>query len=125
MRNGKTNPASVSVHSSGAHFRLLRESHRTPVKGVVLHWWTGAPELTEDAVRLGCHFSVPPAMISSRGALEHIPLRPNPVRDRPQGTRRRPTWSGRAVRIRTRNALGSSAAESSDPTLAHAARAPG
>lgn len=66
-------PRIVSVHSSGAHFQVLRELHRTPVKGVVLHWWTGTPELTEEAVRLGCHFSVPPAMITSRNALEHIP----------------------------------------------------
>lgn len=66
-------PRIVSVHSSGAHLQVLRELHRTPVEGVILHWWTGGAEMTEEAVRLGCYFSLPPAMMSSDEALSLIP----------------------------------------------------
>lgn len=82
-------PRVVSVHSSGAHFQLLRELHRTPVSGVILHWWTGSPELTEEAVRLGCYFSLPPAMMSSLDVIDLIPLeRVLPETDHPYGDRR-------------------------------------
>jgi TatD DNase family protein len=84
-------PRMVSVHSSGAHFRVLRELHRTPVDGVVLHWWTGSIELTEEAVRLGCYFSLPPAMMSSDEMLRVIPIdRILPETDHPYGDRRTP-----------------------------------
>ncbi len=66
-------PRIVSIHSSGAHLRVLRELHRTPVHGAILHWWTGNAELTEEAVRLGCYFSLPPAMMSSEEILRAIP----------------------------------------------------
>jgi TatD DNase family protein len=84
-------PRMVSVHSSGAHFQTLRELHRTPVNGVVLHWWTGSAELTEEAVRLGCYFSQPPAMMSSQETLKLIPTdRILPETDHPYGDRRTP-----------------------------------
>lgn len=84
-------PRIVSVHSSGAHFRVLRELHRTPVDGVILHWWTGSPELTEEAVRLGCYFSLPPAMMSSTDTLKLIPIeRILPETDHPYGDRYSP-----------------------------------
>ncbi|MCJ1697591.1 TatD family hydrolase [Rathayibacter caricis] len=81
-------PRVVSVHSSGAHLRVLRELHRTPVEGVILHWWTGGAELTEEAVRLGCYFSLPPAMMSSEEMVRAIP--PNRLlteTDHPYGDR--------------------------------------
>lgn len=81
-------PRIVSIHSSSAHLQLLRELHRTPVEGVVLHWWTGSPELTEEAVRLGCYFSLPPGMMSSTEVLRLIPLdRVLPETDHPYGDR--------------------------------------
>lgn len=84
-------PRIVSVHSSGAHFQVLRELHRTPVDGVILHWWTGSPELTEEAVRLGCYFSLPPAAMSSLETLNLIPIdRMLPETDHPYGDRRTP-----------------------------------
>ncbi|MBN9154707.1 MAG: TatD family hydrolase [Microbacterium sp.] len=82
-------PRVVSVHSSRAQFQVLRELHRTPVEGVILHWWTGSAELTEEAVRLGCYFSLPPAMMSSLELLQLIPLeRILPETDHPYGDRR-------------------------------------
>lgn len=84
-------PRIVSVHSSGAHLRVLRELHRTPVEGVILHWWTGGAEATEEAVRLGCYFSLPPAMMSADETLSVIP--PDRIlseTDHPYGDRRVP-----------------------------------
>lgn len=81
-------PRIVSVHSSGAHLRVLRELHRTPIEGVILHWWTGGAEVTEEAVRLGCYFSLPPAMMSSGKTLRLIPAdRVLPETDHPYGDR--------------------------------------
>lgn len=82
-------PRIVSVHSSGAHLRVLRELHRTPVEGVILHWWTGGVEVTEEAVRLGCYFSLPPAMMSSEETIRAIPPhRLLTETDHPYGDRR-------------------------------------
>lgn len=82
-------PRLVSVHSTGAHLRVLRELHRTPVEGVILHWWMGNAELTEEAARLGCYFSLPPAMMSSEETLRLIPdSRLLPETDHPYGDRR-------------------------------------
>jgi len=91
-------PRIVSVHSSGAHLRVLRELHRTPVEGVILHWWTGEAEMTEEAVRLGCYFSLPPAMMSSEEMVRAIP--PNRLlteTDHPYGDRR--TRGGKPGRV--------------------------
>lgn len=86
----QASPRVVSVHSSGAHFQLIRELHRTPVEGVILHWWTGTSELTEEALRLGCYFSLPPATMSNE-ALKIIPLdRVLPETDHPYGDRHTP-----------------------------------
>lgn len=83
-------PRLVSVHSNGAQLHVLRELHRTPVEGVILHWWTGSPELTTEAVRLGCYFSLPPALMSS----DILGLIPNSrlltETDHPFGDRRTP-----------------------------------
>lgn len=82
-------PRIVSVHSSGAHLRVLRELHRTPVEGVILHWWTGGVEVTEEAARLGCYFSLPPAMMSSEETIRAIPPhRLLTETDHPYGDRR-------------------------------------
>ncbi|PPH01430.1 TatD family deoxyribonuclease [Rathayibacter sp. AY1G9] len=82
-------PRIVSVHSSGAHLRVLRELHRTPVEGVILHWWTGGAEVTEEAVRLGCYFSLSPAMTSSEETVRAIPPhRLLTETDHPYGDRR-------------------------------------
>lgn len=89
LRVLQRHPRLVSVHSAGAHLRVLRELHRTPVDGVILHWWTGSAELTEEAVRLGCYFSLPPAMMSSDESLRLIPRsRILSETDHPYGDRR-------------------------------------
>lgn len=89
-------PRLVSVHSAGAQLQVLRELHRTPIRGVILHWWTGSVELTEEAIRLGCYFSLPPAMMSKSDLLALIPKdrllaeTDHPSGDRYTGGRKRP-----------------------------------
>lgn len=85
-------PRIVSIHSYRAEAQVLRELNRTPIHGTILHWWTGSRGLTEEAVRLGCYFSIPPGA----GALgidffEQLP--PDRIlteTDHPSGDRRGP-----------------------------------
>lgn len=87
----ETAPRLVSMHTSGAQLQVLRELHRCPIDGVILHWWTGSSALTEEAIRLGCYFSLPPATMSSAELLACIPLsRVLPETDHPYGDRRSP-----------------------------------
>jgi TatD DNase family protein len=84
-------PRLVSVHTSGAQLQVLRELAKRPTTGIILHWWTGSRELTEEAVRLGCYFSVPPALMGDVHALAAIPTsRLLPETDHPAGDRRGP-----------------------------------
>jgi TatD DNase family protein len=62
----------VSIHSSGATGKVLDCLERSPVRGVVLHWWLGTREETSRAVEAGCYFSVNLAMKRTR--FQHIPL---------------------------------------------------
>jgi TatD DNase family protein len=86
-------PRILSVHSYQAQAEVLRELNRLPVDGVVLHWWTGSPGLTEEAVRLGCYFSVPPGAAGGLGPefLRQLPQdRILTETDHPSGDRRGP-----------------------------------
>lgn len=51
-------PRLVSIHSYQASGLVLEELRRRPVAVPVLHWWTGSAAETEEAVGLGCYFSV-------------------------------------------------------------------
>lgn len=86
-------PRIISVHSYKAEAHVLRELNRIPVRGAVLHWWTGSNGLTEEAIRLGCYFSVPPSAAGVLGVdfLKQLP--PDRVlteTDHPSGDRRGP-----------------------------------
>jgi TatD DNase family protein len=86
-------PRIISVHSYQAQAQVLRELNRVPVQGAVLHWWTGSPGLTEEAIRLGCYFSVPPAAAGVLGVefLRQLPRdRILTETDHPSGDRRGP-----------------------------------
>jgi TatD DNase family protein len=48
----------VSIHSHRATGLVLKELQRCPVRGPILHWWTGSLEETAQAVELGCYFSI-------------------------------------------------------------------
>jgi len=51
-------PRLVSIHSHRATGLVLQELRRRPIAVPVLHWWTGSAAETEEAVALGCYFSV-------------------------------------------------------------------
>lgn len=51
-------PRLVSIHSYRASGLVLDELRRRPIAVPVLHWWTGSAAETEEAVALGCYFSI-------------------------------------------------------------------
>jgi TatD DNase family protein len=51
-------PRLVSIHSYRATGLVIKELCRRPVAAPVLHWWTGTASETQEAVALGCYFSV-------------------------------------------------------------------
>jgi TatD DNase family protein len=51
-------PRLVSIHSYRATGLVLQELRRQPIAVPVLHWWTGTAAETQEAVALGCYFSV-------------------------------------------------------------------
>ena len=51
-------PRLVSIHSYRATGLVIEELRRRPVAVPVLHWWTGSAEETQEAVSLGCYFSI-------------------------------------------------------------------
>jgi len=51
-------PRLVSIHSYRATGLVIQELRRQPVVVPVLHWWTGTAEETQEAVALGCYFSI-------------------------------------------------------------------
>lgn len=48
----------TSIHSYRATKLVLQELQWRPICVPVLHWWTGTAAETEDAVALGCYFSI-------------------------------------------------------------------
>jgi TatD DNase family protein len=51
-------PRLVSIHSYRATGLVIEELRRKPVAVPVLHWWTGTADETQEAVALGCYFSI-------------------------------------------------------------------
>ena len=51
-------PRLVSIHSYRATGLVIEELGRRPVAVPVLHWWTGSAQETQEAVALGCYFSI-------------------------------------------------------------------
>ncbi|MEX1247248.1 MAG: TatD family hydrolase [Anaerolineales bacterium] len=51
-------PRLVSIHSYRAAGLALKELQRTPIAVPVLHGWTGTAAETQEAVALGCYFSI-------------------------------------------------------------------
>jgi TatD DNase family protein len=51
-------PRLVSIHSYRATGLVVEELRRRPVAVPVLHWWTGTADETQEAVALGCYFSI-------------------------------------------------------------------
>lgn len=85
----KEKPRIATIHSYGARQEVLELVAAAKLPGLVLHWWLGTPEETAEAVRLGCYFSVNPAMSKQHHRLACLPLdRSLPETDHPFGDRR-------------------------------------
>ncbi|UCE12407.1 MAG: TatD family hydrolase, partial [Candidatus Heimdallarchaeota archaeon] len=53
-------PRLVSIHSYRATELVIKELRQKDIKNAtpVLHWWTGTADQTQEAVALGCYFSI-------------------------------------------------------------------
>lgn len=88
----QTMPRIASIHSSGAPDRVLDALERTPIKGVILHWWRGDETQTRRAVELGYRFSVNAAGMKYASDIAQIPLGQILTEtDHPTGDRGSPT----------------------------------
>ncbi|MFY9587956.1 MAG: TatD family hydrolase [Actinomycetota bacterium] len=84
-------PRLVSIHSYRATARVLDELKGIPIRAPILHWWLGTTEETEQAVALGCYFSLNPSVSRRTELLRRIPAeRLLTETDHPFGDRRRP-----------------------------------
>lgn len=66
----------LTLHSRGAERAIIEHLEEFALGPAVLHWFTGSLAAAEDAVALGCYFSVNPAMVrtrSGRQLLERVP----------------------------------------------------
>lgn len=64
-------PVVLSLHSTGRTRQLLSVLRQLPHAGAVLHWFNGTPDEIDEAVELGCYFSVNNGMNDDR--LAQIP----------------------------------------------------
>ena len=63
----------MSIHSRGAETRVLDILEAHPGAGTpVLHWFSGNRAELQRAIRLGCWFSVGPAMLAGAKGLAHL-----------------------------------------------------
>lgn len=89
-------PRITSVHSFGATEAVLDCLEARPLQGIVLHWWLGDAAQTQQAIELGCYFSVNAAMLRRRDLIDQLPSNrvltetDHPFGDRPTGRARRP-----------------------------------
>jgi TatD DNase family protein len=89
-------PRIASIHSAAAVLEVLEELEAHPIRGAVLHWWTGSAEQTAQALGLGCYFSVNAASVRKMDQLDSIPLdrllseTDHPFGDRYSGSDQRP-----------------------------------
>jgi TatD DNase family protein len=84
-------PRILSIHSSGAAKGTLEALEAVRVKGAVLHWWQGTEAQTQQALNLGCRFSVNAANMKATNNLGMIPLDRLLIEtDHPSGDRNSP-----------------------------------
>lgn len=84
-------PRLTSIHSSGAHARVLDMLAETPIRGAILHWWRGTSAQTARAIELDCWFSLNAASMKNRDLVAPIPLdRILTETDHPSGDREAP-----------------------------------
>jgi TatD DNase family protein len=66
-------PRPVTIHSTAASGEVLAALRRRPVAGAILHWWRGTRDQTDEAVELGCFFSINGHEIRAPKVLNWLP----------------------------------------------------
>jgi TatD DNase family protein len=66
-------PRPITLHSAGASGGLLDALRRRPVAAPILHWWRGSRSETEQAIEMGCFFSVNGAEAADAKVLDLLP----------------------------------------------------
>jgi TatD DNase family protein len=66
-------PRPVSIHSVAASREVLDALRRRPVAAPILHWWRGSQSETQEALELGCFFSLNGAEARRPKLLDHLP----------------------------------------------------
>lgn len=66
-------PRIVSIHSYRATGLVVKELQQMPIAAPILHWWTGNVEETQEAVTLGCYFSVHSAVARHSKFRRYVP----------------------------------------------------
>lgn len=68
-----TTPRPVSIHSAGASGDVLDALRDRPLAAPILHWWRGSQSETQEALELGCFFSLNGAEAHRPRVLDHLP----------------------------------------------------
>jgi TatD DNase family protein len=66
-------PRPVTIHSTAATADVVAALRRQPIPGAVLHWWRGTRAQTEEAIELGCFFSINGHEIRTPRILDVVP----------------------------------------------------
>ena len=66
-------PRPASIHSVAATQDVLSALRATPIAAPILHWWRGSPQETEEAIAMGCFFSLNGAEVRNPKVLSLIP----------------------------------------------------
>ncbi|MDP8929753.1 MAG: TatD family hydrolase [Actinomycetota bacterium] len=66
-------PRPATIHSVAASRQTLDALQQRPIRAPVLHWWRGSKSETEEAIQLGCFFSVNGAEVKRPKVLRLLP----------------------------------------------------
>lgn len=66
-------PRPASIHSVAATGDVLAALQATPIAAPILHWWRGSPQETEEAIAMGCFFSLNGAEVRNPKVLGLVP----------------------------------------------------
>lgn len=66
-------PRPATIHSVGASQAVLDALRRRPIAAPILHWWRGNAKETEEAIELGCFFSLNGAEVRRPKVLGLLP----------------------------------------------------
>lgn len=66
-------PRPTTIHSVAASGAVLDALRQQPISAPVLHWWRGSEKQTEEAIELGCFFSINGAEVKRPKVLSLLP----------------------------------------------------